>query len=94
MNTRRKSGAVILMRLQIIISVLFVIFGALFPFYIGHRYGMSAMPVYDRFGAVIGESNYLLMSIGFGLFAIAIGSLGVTMALRTLKRLQIRSEEQ
>ena len=80
-----------MMKFQVWLSAMFIAIGVAFPLYIGVKYGAGNFPLYDHFGSVIGEANYLVMSFGIGLFAIAIGVIGVLMALNALKKMRPKS---
>lgn len=93
-KARTVSSTVALMKFQVGVSALLVVFGIWFPFYIGEKYGNGSFPLYDRFGSVTGEANYLAMSVGVGLFAVAIGAIGILMAKKALKRMRSGGAEE
>lgn len=80
----------LLLRIQIYLGALFVVAGAVFPFYIAGRYGWERAQIFDRFGTPIADASYILLGLGFGLFAIAMGCIGIYMARRSLRAMNDR----
>ena len=75
------------MRVQQAVSIAILAGAFVFPGYILYRHALSVLPVYDRYGNVIGQANYFLVSIGMSIFAVAIGWLCFKSAQRALQRL-------
>lgn len=77
----------ILLRIQMTVGAFFVVLGMAFPFIVIYMHGTGSAVVYDRFGNAIGTANYLLLSVGLGLACIAMGSIAIMMARRSLRSL-------
>lgn len=73
------------LQFQVFVGAIFVVFGAIFPIYVALKHGAGVHPIYDRFGAMIGSGNYLLLGIALGVFAVAMGVIAITMARRSLR---------
>jgi hypothetical protein len=80
-----------LLLIQKSISLLFAAFALVFPFYILYRHGLSVLPVYDRFGNVIGHANYFVLSLAMSAFTLLISWLSYVAARKALQ--QIRGNE-
>jgi hypothetical protein len=80
-----------LLLVQKAVSLFFAAFALAFPFYILYRHGLSVLPVYDRFGNVIGHANYFVLSPAMSAFALLISWLGYLAARKALR--QIRGNE-
>jgi len=76
-----------LLRIQQVVSIAILVGAFAFPGYILYRHGLSVLPVYDRYGNVIGQANYFFVSIGMSIFAVAIGWICFKSARRALQQL-------
>jgi hypothetical protein len=77
-----------LLRWQIFVSWIFILIGFFVPIHVAIKYGASSGEIRDRSGVVIGTANYLLLGIGLGVFAIAMGAIGIAMAKRSLTQIK------
>lgn len=81
-----------LLWMQVAIGLMFVGGGLSFPIYMYLQYGFAAHPVYDGQGNVVGQASYFLTGLGMGLFAIAVASYVILMAIRSLRAMAVQQE--
>jgi hypothetical protein len=74
--------------IQKAVSLFFAALALAFPFYILYRHGLSVLPVYDRFGNVIGHANYFVLSLAMSAFTLVISWLSYVAARKALRQIR------
>ena len=68
-------------------SLFFVAVSLGLPVYTSCSYGFRVLPVYDRFGNVVGHGNYFLLSLGMSAIGMVVSLFSYAMARYSLREM-------